>query len=375
MERSGYVNQTQRTPRGHDGRYATEMTIDRDLLSRYTLTTWGYKQGEMVGLMIHLGVRLGIYQALDGAGPVTSGDLAAATGLHERWLREWLRSQAAAELLLTTDGETFEMEPEAALVLARVDQPTYAAAVFAGQRDPRVADGLVEAFRTGIGLTYDDQGEGSEQHTEAMLAPMARALLVSTVIPMLDGVADRLTAGARVVDVGCGTGLALELISAAFPDSTYEGYDVSERAVAAARQRFDGSDNVTIHLAGGEELPATADVDLVMTLDCLHDMPRPDLAMAAIRGGIADDGTWLVKEIRSSPEWGKNLRNPMLAMMYSTSVATCMASAMSTPDGMGLGTLGLDPETLQGMVTEAGFSRFHQHKVDDPTNIYYEVRP
>jgi 2-polyprenyl-3-methyl-5-hydroxy-6-metoxy-1,4-benzoquinol methylase len=274
------------------------MTIDRDLLSRYTLTTWGYKQGEMVGLMIHLGVRLGIYQALDGAGPVTSGDLAAATGLHERWLREWLRSQAAAELLLTTDGETFEMEPEAALVLARVDQPTYAAAVFAGQRDPRVADGLVEAFRTGIGLTYDDQGEGSEQHTEAMLAPMARALLVSTVIPMLDGVADRLTAGARVVDVGCGTGLALELISAAFPDSTYEGYDVSERAVAAARQRFDGSDNVTIHLAGGEELPATADVDLVMTLDCLHDMPRPDLAMAAIRGGIADDGTWLVKEIK-----------------------------------------------------------------------------
>ena len=112
-----------------------------------------------------------------------------------------------------------------------------------------------------------------------------------------------------------------------------------------------------------------------MTLDCLHDMPRPDLAMAAIRGGIADDGTWLVKEIRSSPEWGKNLRNPMLAMMYSTSVATCMASAMSTPDGMGLGTLGLDPETLQGMVTEAGFSRFLQHKVDDPTNIYYEIRP
>jgi trans-aconitate methyltransferase len=204
---------------------------------------------------------------------------------------------------------------------------------------------------------------------------MARALLVSTVIPMLDGVADRLAAGATVVDVGCGTGLALELISAAFPDSTYEGYDVSERAVTAARRRFEGADNVTIHLAGGEDLPATADVDLVMTLDCLHDMPRPDLAMAAIRGAIADDGTWLVKEIRSSPEWGKNLRNPMLAMMYSTSVATCMASAMSTPDGLGLGTLGLDPVTLEGMVVEAGFSRFLQHQVDDPTNLYYEVRP
>lgn len=353
----------------------TAMSIDRDLLGRYTLTTWGYKQGEMVGLMIHLGVRLGIYRALDGAGAVTSVDLAVATGLHERWLREWLRSQAAAELLVTGDGETFELEPEAALVLAREDQPSYAAGVFARLRDPRVADGLVEAFRTGLGLTYDDQGEGSEQHTEAMLAPMARALLVPTVIPLLDGVAGRLTAGARVVDVGCGTGLALELLAEAFPSSTYEGYDVSERAVAAARERFADVGNVTIHLAGGEDLPATGDVDLVMTLDCLHDMPRPDRAMAAIRSAIADDGTWLVKEIRSSGEWGKNLRNPMLAMMYSTSVTTCMASAMSTPDGMGLGTLGLDPVTLEAMVTEAGFRNFTRHQVDDPTNLYYEVRP
>ena len=113
----------------------------------------------------------------------------------------------------------------------------------------------------------------------------------------------------------------------------------------------------------------------MLTLDCLHDMPRPDLAMAAIRRAVADDGTWLVKEIRSAPEWGQNLRNPMLAMMYSTSVASCMASAMSTPDGLGLGTLGLDPVTLEAMVTEAGFSRFTLHEVEDPTNLYYEVRP
>ncbi|MEE3205830.1 MAG: class I SAM-dependent methyltransferase, partial [Actinomycetota bacterium] len=153
------------------------------------------------------------------------------------------------------------------------------------------------------------------------------------------------------------------------------GYDVSERAVQAAKQRFAGTDNVTIHLAGGEEVPPSGDVDLMLTLDCLHDMPRPDLAMAAIRQAVADDGTWLVKEIRSAPEWGQNLRNPMLAMMYSTSVASCMASAMSTPDGLGLGTLGLDPVTLEAMVTEAGFSRFTLHEVEDPTNLYYEVRP
>ena len=126
----------------------------------------------------------------------------------------------------------------------------------------------------------------------------------------------------------------------------FEGYDVSERAIAAARKRFIGRANVALHLVGGEDLPATGDVDLVMTLDCLHDMPRPDLAMAAIRESIATDGVWLAKEIRSSPDWQKIRRNPVLAMMFAASVSTRMAPAMSTPDGMGLGPLGLDPSKL-----------------------------
>ncbi|MDP6176639.1 MAG: methyltransferase domain-containing protein [Acidimicrobiales bacterium] len=351
------------------------MGVDGDLLKKYTLATWGFKQGETVSLMINLGVRLGIYSALDGAGAVTASDLAAATGLHERWLKEWLRAQAAAGLLVSDDGEAFLLEDEAAMVLARTDTPTYAGGVFSHIRHPRVADGLEEAFRTGLGLTYDGQGEGSEHHVEAMLAPMARALLVPTVIPALDEVTARLKAGAKVVDIGCGTGLVLQLMAEAWPDSTYEGYDISERAVAVARERFTDVDNVTVHLAGGEDVPSTADADLVMTMDCLHDMPRPDLAMAAIRGVIAAEGTWLVKEIKSSPEWSMNLRNPMLAMMYSTSVASCMSSAMSTPDGLGLGTLGLDPATLEAMATEAGFTRFTMHDLGDPTNLYYEIRP
>ena len=354
---------------------AEGQNLDIDLVRRYALTTWVFKQGEMVSLMIHLGHRLGLYEAMDGAGPLTAGELASSTGCHERWLLEWLRCHGAAGLLATEDGDVFTLEAEAAAVLARRGEPTYAAAVFANLRPREVVDGLADAFRTGTGLDYDGQGEGSEHAVEAMCGPMSRALLIPVLLPLLDGVEDKLKAGARVLDVGCGTGLALELMADAFPASTYVGYDPSVRAIDTARERFADRDNISVVRAGGEEVPPSGDVDLVLTMDCLHDMPRPDRTLAAIREAVTDEGTLVVKEIRSSPHWSANLKNPVLPMMYATSVATCLSSAMSDHDTLGLGTLGLHPERLAELTMEAGFTRFARHDLDDPTNIYYEVRP
>lgn len=352
-----------------------EQTLDADLVRQYSLATWGFKQGEMVSLMIHLGHRLGLYEAMDGAGPLTAEKLAISTGCHERWLLEWLRCHGAAGLLVTEDGCLFTLEDEAAAVLARSREPTYAAAVFSNLRPPEVVDELAEAFRTGDGLDYDGHGDGSEHAVEAMCGPMSRALLVPVLLPLLDGVLDKLKAGAKVLDVGCGTGLALELMADAFPSSIFVGYDPSVRAIDTANIRFSNRDNVSVITAGGEEVPASGDVDLVLTMDCLHDMPRPDRTLAAIRGAVADEGTLVVKEIRSSPHWLTNLKNPMLPMMYATSVATCLSSAMSDRDTLELGTLGLNPERLEELTMGAGFTRFVRHDLDDPTNIYYEVRP
>jgi hypothetical protein len=103
-------------------------------------------------------------------------------------------------------------------------------------------------------------------------------------------------------------------------------------------------------------------------------MTRPDLAIAAIRRAIADDGTWLVKDIRSAPAFVDNLKNPMLAMMYSVSVATCMSSSMSEEGGLGLGTLGFNPQVVEEMARAAGFTRIRTHDVPDPANLYYEIR-
>jgi 2-polyprenyl-3-methyl-5-hydroxy-6-metoxy-1,4-benzoquinol methylase len=329
--------------------------------------------------MIHLGDRLGLYRAMAGEGPMTAAGLAARTQLHERWLLEWLRGQAAAGLVDTEDGEVFELSPEAAEVLADEDGSLWfaAGAFLGGMAPPEVVDRLADAFRTGVGLTYDDLGPSAAHGVERMLAPWTRLTLVPRVLPALDGVSARLEAGARVADVGCGSGLALVAMATAFPHSSFEGFDPSRFAIDRARARLAEAKltNVTLQLAAAADLPAQPTYDFVVTLDCIHDMPRPAEAIAAIRAAIEPDGTWLIKDIRAGATWSDNQRNPVLAMMYGTSVATCMSSALSEPGGAGLGTLGFHRQLAETMCRDAGFTRFVVHDFDDPANLYYEVRP
>ena len=353
-------------------------TPDPEEVGAFALHVWGFRQGEVVALMIHLGDRLGLYRALAGAGPVTAAALAAATGLHERWLLEWLRGQAAAGLLGSEDGSSFELTPVGAAVLADEEGSlAFAAGAFGGPPLPSIVDGLVDAFRTGRGMTYDHLGEAGTHTMARQLAPWSRLALVPVVLPALDGVVERLESGASVADVGCGAGVALSVLAEAFPRSTFAGFDLSRLAIERARAAVDaaGLANVALHHARAEDIAAGAGYDLVLALDCLHDMTRPDQALAAVRAAIADDGTLLVKEIRSTGDWRRDQRNPVLAMMYGFSVQTCMSSALSEPDGAGLGTLGLPPERLRGLCEDAGFSRMTTHDVDDPANLYHEVRP
>ncbi|HET6965305.1 MAG TPA: methyltransferase domain-containing protein [Acidimicrobiales bacterium] len=354
------------------------MTIEDDV-RLFAFRVWGYKQGEVVALMIHLGDRLGLYRAMAGAGPLTAGELAAASGLHERWLLEWLRSQAAAGLLTTADGERFELPAEAVPVLVDESESLwFAAGAFnGGVAPPEVVNRLAEAFRTGVGLSYDDLGPSAAHEVERMLGPWTRQALVPVILPSLAGVPDRLRSGARVADVGCGAGLAVMAMAEAFPASRFDGFDPSVHAIDRARWRVAeaGLTNVEFHVKEAAEMPSEPTFDLILTLDCLHDMPRPAEAMAAIRRAIAPDGVWLIKEIRGQASWEANLKNPMLAMMYGTSVATCMSSALSEPGGAGLGTLGLHRELAESMCREAGFTSFEVHDFDDPVNLYYEVRP
>ncbi|MGH9171974.1 MAG: class I SAM-dependent methyltransferase [Acidimicrobiales bacterium] len=348
-------------------------------LAALALKVWEYKQGEVVSLMIHLGDELGLYRAMAGRGPLTAEQLAEQTGLHSRWLLEWLRSQGAAGLLATSDGDMFELTAEGAEVLANATSSTwFAAGAFHGTvAVPETVVKLLEAFRTGRGLTYDELGPSVAHGVERLNEPWTRLVLVPHVLPRLTGLVERLTTGARVVDVGCGGGVALAAMAVAYPRSRFDGYDPSRHALERARAKVTtaGLGNVTLHLASAADLPADPTYDFVLTLDCLHDMPHPAEAIAAVRRAIRPDGIWLIKDIRSASTWSENLKNPMLALMYGTSVTACMSSALSEEGGAGLGTLGFHPELAEQMCREAGFSSFQLHDFREPANLYYEVRP
>lgn len=353
---------------------------DPDGVALFALRVWQYKQGELVSLMIHLGDRLGLYRALDGAGPLSAQELSERTSLQSRWVLEWLRGQAAAGLVEADEAAgRFELTAEGAEVLAREDESlAFSAGAFSGgAATPAVVDALADAFRTGRGLTYDQLGPTAAHQTERMLAPWARLALVPRIVPALEGVAAKLEHGALVADVGCGGGAALRALARAYPRSTFHGTDLSRLAIARAELgvREEGLSNVELAVARAEDLPAGAGYDLVLTFDCLHDMTHPELAAAAVRGAIAADGTWLIREIKSSGSWGRDQRNPMLALLYATSVAGCMSSALSEPDGAGLGTLGLPPDAVEELCHTAGFSNIRRHDFDDPANLYYEVNP
>ncbi|MEY4605780.1 MAG: hypothetical protein RLY45_540, partial [Actinomycetota bacterium] len=268
---------------------------------------------------------------------------------------------------------------EAAAVLADPEDPSFGMGMF--HRLPQTMqalDHVSESFRSGIGHDYDSHGPEGAVGIERSFEPWNRAHLLPTVLPALDGMVDRLRAGARIADVGCGAGGAVLLMASAFPSSTVTGYDISQYALARARERLvaAGARNAEFCDPRQQPLPADHSLDLVCTFDCIHDMAHPHEVIAAIHQSLRPDGTWLLVDIKALDTFEENARkNPMASLMYGISVLSCMSSALSEPDGAGLGTLGLSESTARSMASAAGFTRFRRLDIDHSVNAFYEIRP
>lgn len=350
-------------------------SLDMDKLNAFVGRFVGDLGAAVHAGMVVIGERLGLYKAL-AAEPMTSAQLAAKTQTDERYVREWLGSQAAGGYVSYDDKtKRFSLSAEQAFTLANEDSPAYLPGAFelalgSLAAVPRIA----ESFRTGAGMGWYEHDDSVFHGCEKFFRPGYAANLVSTWIPALEGVKEKLEAGARVADVGCGKGASTILMAKAFPKSRFYGFDYHDKSVEAAREsakRAGIADRVTFEVAAAKGYPGR-DYDLVAVFDCLHDMGDPAGAAKHVRESLAKNGTWMIVEPFANDDLKDNL-NPVGRVYYSFSTLLCTPCSRSQEVGLCLGAQAGEARVRQ-VVTSAGFSRFRR-ATETPFNIVYEARP
>jgi hypothetical protein len=321
-----------------------------------------------------VGNRLGLYAAL-AEGPATPEAFAARTGCAERYLTEWLRGQAAGGYVTydPADG-AFSLTEEQAFCLADPDGPNVSSAFRAALGYLRAEPRLSEAFRTGAGIGWHEHDEDVFVGCDAFYRPGYVAELVASWVPALTGVEERLTAGGRVADVGCGLGSSSVLLAQAYPRTTVAGSDYHAASVELARKRAAEAgvgDRVAFEVATAQTFSG-AGYDLVTMFDCLHDLGDPVGAARRVREALAPDGTWLLVE-PAAADAVEDTFTPVGRLFYAGSTFLCVPNALSQPGGHALGGQAGEAAVRQ-VATEAGFTRFRR-AAQTAFNVVYEIRP
>jgi SAM-dependent methyltransferase len=325
--------------------------------------------------MVVIGEKLGLYKALAGD-PMSPAQLAAKTKTDERYVHEWLASQAAGGYI-TYDPKTgkFSLSEEQVFTLAMEDSPAYLPGAFELALGSLAAvPRITESFRTGDGMGWHEHVDGVFHGCEKFFRPGYAANLVSSWIPALSEVREKLEAGARVADVGCGKGASTLLMAKAFPKSRFFGFDYHDKSIEAAResaQRNGVADRVTFEVSKAKTFPGK-DYDFVTVFDCLHDMGDPIGAAAHVRQSLTKNGTWMIVEPFANDHLKDNL-NPVGRVYYSFSTLLCTPCSRSQEVGLCLGAQAGE-RRIQEVVASAGFSRFRR-ATETPFNIVYEARP
>lgn len=328
------------------------------------------------GVLVNVGRKLGLYRAMADLGACTSGALAEATGIRERYVREWLANQTAGGYVAyDPEKRTYALPPAQAMVLALDQSPVFMASAF------EVAasfwadeDQIIEAFRSGQGLGWHAHNHRLFCGTESFFRTGYRAYLVSQWLPALDGVVERLKRGARVADIGCGHGASTILMAQAFPKSNFVGLDYHDASIAIARKRAaeEGvTSNIAFEVKAATELDG-GDFDLICFMDCLHDLGDPVGALARCRRALKPDGKVLLVEPYAGDRLEENL-NPIGRMFYAASAMACTPNSLSQEVGLGLGAQAGE-ERLRKVAREAGFSNLRR-ATQTPVNLILELTP
>jgi 2-polyprenyl-3-methyl-5-hydroxy-6-metoxy-1,4-benzoquinol methylase len=349
--------------------------IDMDqlngLLGR-AITDFG---GTSLAALVVIGDRLGLYRALATGGAMTAAELAARSGTHERYVREWLNAHAASGYVnYLSDSGRYQLSPEQAMLFAQEDSPAFVVGGFqTALAAGRIVDRLTDAFRTGAGI-------GWHEHHSDMFPGCARFYrvgylnhLVQEWIPALDGVKSRLDAGARVADMGCGVGYSTIIMAKAFPNSRFTGFDIHAESIAAAigHARDAGVANVNFEIGRADDFGSGSVYDFVTVFDALHDMGDPVAASRHVLRKLSPGGTWMIVEPYAGDRIEENL-NPIGRAYYAASTLLCTPCSLSQEGRMGLGAQAGEAR-LRAVVTAAGFKQFRR-AMHSPVNLILEAK-
>lgn len=342
-------------------------------------TLLGKMLGDMgaaaVAPLVILGDRLGLYKALAANGSLTTEELAEQTATNERYVREWCAAQAASGYIeLDSATARFSLTPEQQAVFADDDSPTCMTGGFYAIGSMFIDEPkITNAFKTGQGVAWGDHSDCLFCGTEKFFRPGYKANLVDEWLPALDGVVEKLEQGAKVADVGCGHGASTIVMAAAFPNSTFVGFDFHEASVVQANQRAteSGLDNIRFEVATAKDYPGT-DYDLIAYFDCLHDMGDPVGGVAHTLEALKPDGTMMLVEPFAEDELDKNL-NPVGRLYYAFSTMICTPASKSQEVGLALGAQA-GPKRLEQVTRDGGFTKFRV-AAQTPFNLILEVKP
>ena len=327
-------------------------------------------------LMTSIGHQTGLFDSLVEQPPATSDEIARTAGLDERYVREWLGAMVTGGIVdYDPKGRSYHLPPEHAASVTRAAGTDNLATMMQfvglmGAVEPRI----VECFHKGGGLAYSEY----EQFHRIMADSNGRVFdntLVQVTLPLVPGLEDRLRTGIDVLDVGCGSGHASNVMASAFPKSRFVGYDFSEEGVAAGRAEAEslGLSNARFEVRDVAELSEGPVFDFIKSIDSIHDQAQPATVLAGIAASLRDDGIYLMIDVAASSNLEENIDHPLGPFIYSISTLHCMSVSLGL-DGEGLGAAWGEQKALE-MLGAAGFNKVEVKKVEgDIMNNYYIAR-
>ena len=354
----------------------TPAATAQDATAQFADRIIGVIDSASVAILLSIGHQTGLLDMLAGLPPATSAQIADAAGLNERYVREWLGGVVAAQIVdYDPAAQTYSLPRHHAAVLTRAAGPDNLARV--AQFIPllgEVEQKIIDCFRTGGGLPYSDYPRFHTLMAEES-GEVFDAALIDVILPLAEGLPERLRTGADVADIGCGSGHAVNLMAQAFPASRFTGIDFSDEGLAAGRaeaQRLGlGNANFVAHDVA--ELDITETYDVITVFDAIHDQAQPARVLGNIYRALRPGGTFLMVDIKASSRLEDNIGIPMAPYLYTVSTMHCMSVSLGL-DGAGLGTV-WGRQLATSMLADAGFTDVAITEIEsDPINFYYIAR-